>query len=86
MNKFTLQGLCLVDWGRGIDKSLFPDKMKFKGDCRTSGFRCIEMQENKPWTFQASFISKIMFEFVIFLIYYFMTISTLTLLFWFFTR
>ncbi|KAL3509328.1 hypothetical protein ACH5RR_028729 [Cinchona calisaya] len=46
------QGLCLVDWGRGIDLLLFPDKTKFMGDCRTSGFRCIEMQENKPWTFQ----------------------------------
>ncbi|XP_011100352.1 mitotic checkpoint serine/threonine-protein kinase BUB1 [Sesamum indicum] len=46
------QGLCLVDWGRGIDLSLFPRNTKFMGDCRTSGFRCIEMQENKPWTFQ----------------------------------
>ncbi|RAL45311.1 hypothetical protein DM860_014721 [Cuscuta australis] len=46
------QGLCLVDWGRGIDMSLFPEKTQFIGDCRTSGFRCIEMQENKPWTFQ----------------------------------
>ncbi|KAF5481316.1 hypothetical protein F2P56_001977 [Juglans regia] len=46
------QGLCLVDWGRGIDKRLFPENAEFKGDCRTSGFRCIEMQENKPWTFQ----------------------------------
>ncbi|ONI17128.1 hypothetical protein PRUPE_3G139600, partial [Prunus persica] len=46
------QGLCLVDWGRGIDMHLFPDNMEFKGDCRTSGFRCAEMQENRPWTFQ----------------------------------
>ncbi|KAL6286550.1 hypothetical protein ACE6H2_010940 [Prunus campanulata] len=46
------QGLCLVDWGRGIDMHLFPDNMEFKGDCRTSGFRCVEMQENRPWTFQ----------------------------------
>ncbi|CAA2982166.1 mitotic checkpoint serine threonine- kinase BUB1 [Olea europaea subsp. europaea] len=46
------QGLCLVDWGRGIDLSLFPEKTKFIGDSRTSGFRCIEMQENKPWIFQ----------------------------------
>ncbi|KAK4438662.1 Mitotic checkpoint serine/threonine-protein kinase BUB1 [Sesamum alatum] len=46
------QGLCLVDWGRGIDLSLFPRNTKFMGDCRTSGFRCIEMQENEPWTFQ----------------------------------
>ncbi|XP_045820362.1 mitotic checkpoint serine/threonine-protein kinase BUB1 isoform X4 [Trifolium pratense] len=46
------QGLCLVDWGRGIDLHLFPDHTIFKGDCRTSGFRCIEMQEDKPWKFQ----------------------------------
>ncbi|THG16331.1 hypothetical protein TEA_009684 [Camellia sinensis var. sinensis] len=46
------QGLCLVDWGRGIDLSLFPDEIKFYGDCRTSGFRCVEMQEKKPWSFQ----------------------------------
>ncbi|KAJ9562918.1 hypothetical protein OSB04_008078 [Centaurea solstitialis] len=46
------QGLCLVDWGRGIDLELFPNKIKFNGDCRTSGFRCVEMQENKPWTYQ----------------------------------
>ena len=49
-----MQGLCLVDWGRGIDLHLFPDNTEFKGDCRTSGFRCIEMQQNKPWKFQAS--------------------------------
>lgn len=49
-----LQGLCLVDWGRGIDLHLFPDNTEFEGDCRTSGFRCIEMQEKKPWKFQAS--------------------------------
>ncbi|XP_061355572.1 mitotic checkpoint serine/threonine-protein kinase BUB1 [Gastrolobium bilobum] len=46
------QGLCLVDWGRGIDLHLFPDNTIFNGDCRTSGFRCIEMQEDKPWKFQ----------------------------------
>ncbi|PWA39773.1 ATP binding,protein serine/threonine kinase [Artemisia annua] len=46
------QGLCLVDWGRGIDLEQFPKKIKFNGDCRTSGFRCIQMQENKPWTYQ----------------------------------
>ncbi|KAI4385030.1 hypothetical protein MLD38_003101 [Melastoma candidum] len=46
------QGLSLVDWGRGIDARLFPKNTEFKGDCRTSGFRCIEMQEKKPWTYQ----------------------------------
>lgn len=51
---FIMQGLCLVDWGRGIDLSLFPENTEFKGDCRTSGFRCVEMQEHKPWKFQVS--------------------------------
>ncbi|KAL5978669.1 protein kinase [Asimina triloba] len=45
-------GLCLVDWGRGIDLTLFPNGTEFKGDCRTSCFRCVEMQENRPWKFQ----------------------------------
>ncbi|KAM0952193.1 putative protein kinase BUB family [Dioscorea sansibarensis] len=46
------QGLCLVDWGRGIDLSLFPAGTEFNGDCRTSCFRCVEMQENRSWTYQ----------------------------------
>ncbi|XP_021894250.1 mitotic checkpoint serine/threonine-protein kinase BUB1 isoform X2 [Carica papaya] len=46
------QGLCLVDFGRGIDLRLFPDNVEFKGDCRTSSFRCVEMQENRLWKFQ----------------------------------
>ncbi|OMO62764.1 hypothetical protein CCACVL1_22643 [Corchorus capsularis] len=48
------QGLCLVDWGRGIDLHLFPDNTQFTGNCRTSGFCCIQMKEKKPWTFQAN--------------------------------
>lgn len=47
-----LQGLCLVDWGRGIDLNLFPADVEFQGDCRTSGFRCVEMQERRTWTYQ----------------------------------
>uniref|UniRef100_M1D6A7 ATP binding / protein kinase/ protein serine/threonine kinase n=1 Tax=Solanum tuberosum TaxID=4113 RepID=M1D6A7_SOLTU len=46
------QGLSLVDWGRGIDLSLFPDQTEFIGDSRTSGFRSIQMQEKKPWKYQ----------------------------------
>ncbi|CAN1351416.1 Mitotic checkpoint serine/threonine-protein kinase BUB1 [Linum perenne] len=47
------QGLCLIDWGRAIDLRLFPSNMEFEGACRTSGFRCVEMQENKRWKCQA---------------------------------
>lgn len=51
---FPFQGLCLVDWGRGIDLNLFPSGAEFYGDCRTSGFSCVEMQEQRAWTFQVS--------------------------------
>ncbi|XP_062189776.1 mitotic checkpoint serine/threonine-protein kinase BUB1-like isoform X2 [Phragmites australis] len=47
------QGLCLVDWGRGIDLNLFPTGTEFHGDCGTSGFSCVEMQEERTWTYQA---------------------------------
>ncbi|KAL5647737.1 hypothetical protein ACJX0J_042092, partial [Zea mays] len=46
------QGLCLVHWGCGIDLALFPSVTEFHGDCGTSGFRCIEMQEHRNWTYQ----------------------------------
>ncbi|KAF8669531.1 hypothetical protein HU200_051335 [Digitaria exilis] len=46
------QGLCLVDWGRGIDLNLFRTGTEFHGDCGTSGFRCVEMQEDRNWTYQ----------------------------------
>uniref|UniRef100_A0A0A9B922 Protein kinase domain-containing protein n=1 Tax=Arundo donax TaxID=35708 RepID=A0A0A9B922_ARUDO len=46
------QGLCLVDWGRGIDLKLFPAGTEFHGDCGTSGFSCVEMQEGRTWTYQ----------------------------------
>ena len=47
-----VQGVCLIDWGRSIDISLFADGTEFVGDSKTDGFRCTEMIEKKPWTFQ----------------------------------
>lgn len=52
IRSILLQGLCLVDWGRGVDLNLFPADVEFQGDCRTSGFRCVEMQERRTWTYQ----------------------------------
>ncbi|KAL2610840.1 hypothetical protein R1flu_022532 [Riccia fluitans] len=46
------QGLCLIDWGRSIDLTLFPEGTMFHGDCKTDSFRCPEMLENLPWKFQ----------------------------------
>ncbi|KAK4342335.1 hypothetical protein RND71_038151 [Anisodus tanguticus] len=52
-------GLCLVDWGRGIDLSLFPDQTEFIGDSRTSGFRCIQTQEKKAMEVSSKCLYKI---------------------------
>lgn len=46
------QGVCLIDWGRSIDLTLFAEGTEFVGDSKTDGFRCTEMIEKKPWTFQ----------------------------------
>lgn len=50
--QWKIQGLCLIDWGRSIDLKLFPPGTEFDADCKTSGFRCIEMQQQRPWTYQ----------------------------------
>lgn len=52
MVSIPVQGVCLIDWGRSIDLTLFAEGTEFVGDSKTDGFRCTEMIEKKPWTFQ----------------------------------
>uniref|UniRef100_A0A182QID7 Mitotic checkpoint serine/threonine-protein kinase BUB1 n=1 Tax=Anopheles farauti TaxID=69004 RepID=A0A182QID7_9DIPT len=42
----------LIDFGVSIDMKLFPEDTKFKKVITTDGFMCIEMLENKHWTYQ----------------------------------
>ncbi|XP_014247903.1 mitotic checkpoint serine/threonine-protein kinase BUB1 beta-like isoform X3 [Cimex lectularius] len=42
----------LIDFGRSIDMTLFPEGTQFKHVVTTDGFQCNEMKENKPWTYQ----------------------------------
>lgn len=49
---FCVQGLSLIDWGRSIDITLYPEGTLFMGDCKTDSFRCPEMIEHRPWSFQ----------------------------------
>lgn len=44
--------LKLIDFGRSIDMDLFPRGTTFTAKVTTSGFQCIEMKTNRPWTFQ----------------------------------
>uniref|UniRef100_UPI00398F021D mitotic checkpoint serine/threonine-protein kinase BUB1 isoform X2 n=1 Tax=Pristiophorus japonicus TaxID=55135 RepID=UPI00398F021D len=49
------QGLTLIDFGQSIDMKLFPNNTVFVEGCKTSGFQCIEMLSEKPWTFQTDY-------------------------------
>ncbi|XP_078068429.1 mitotic checkpoint serine/threonine-protein kinase BUB1 isoform X2 [Mustelus asterias] len=49
------QGLTLIDFGQSIDMKLFPQNTVFVENCKTSGFQCIEMLSEKPWTFQTDY-------------------------------
>nr|XP_020664033.1 mitotic checkpoint serine/threonine-protein kinase BUB1 [Pogona vitticeps] len=51
----TSHGLALIDFGQSIDMSLFPEGTVFTGECKTSGFQCIEMMTQKPWNYQTDY-------------------------------
>ena len=47
------KGLALIDYGRAIDLLMFPEEAAFVGDAGAEAFRCVEMMQGKPWTYQA---------------------------------
>ena len=50
---WTEKGLALIDFGRAIDLTMYPEEAAFVGDAGAEAFRCIEMMHGKPWTYQA---------------------------------
>ncbi|BFZ17353.1 hypothetical protein BsWGS_20394 [Bradybaena similaris] len=42
----------LIDFGQSIDLTKFPRGTTFLAKVATSGFQCIEMRTDRPWTFQ----------------------------------
>ncbi|XP_053657673.1 uncharacterized protein LOC128706755 [Anopheles marshallii] len=42
----------LIDFGVSIDMKRFPDDVRFKKVITTENFTCIEMLEDRPWTYQ----------------------------------
>ncbi|VDN06836.1 unnamed protein product [Thelazia callipaeda] len=52
---FTLK---LIDWGRAIDMSSFPEST-FRGKAGTDTFDCPEMQDGRPWTYQTDYFGYI---------------------------
>ncbi|KAG6967391.1 hypothetical protein JG687_00004292 [Phytophthora cactorum] len=49
---FHAGDLHLIDYGRSIDLSLYPEGTVFKGNCHAKGFQCVEMLTHRPWTHQ----------------------------------
>ncbi|XP_069124994.1 mitotic checkpoint serine/threonine-protein kinase BUB1-like [Argopecten irradians] len=42
----------LIDFGQSIDMTKYPPGTTFMATVKTSGFQCIEMKTNMPWTYQ----------------------------------
>lgn len=49
------KGLCLIDFGRGIDLRQFRPEVQFIADWKTDKDDCAEMREMRPWTWQVDY-------------------------------
>ncbi|WBW75621.1 mitotic spindle checkpoint kinase Bub1 [Schizosaccharomyces osmophilus] len=52
---WSSKGIFLIDFGRGLDMSLFKPKTKFMANWETDLQDCIEMREGEPWTYQVDY-------------------------------
>ena len=49
------KGIALIDFGRGIDMKLFPERVQFIAEWETDEQDCPEMREMRPWTYQVDY-------------------------------
>ncbi|KAF2206418.1 hypothetical protein CERZMDRAFT_8445, partial [Cercospora zeae-maydis SCOH1-5] len=52
---WSSKGICLIDFGRGVDMLHFDDRVGFFADWKTSEADCSEMREARPWTYQVDY-------------------------------
>lgn len=52
---WAFKGLCLIDFGRGIDLRQFRPEVQFIADWKTDKDDCAEMREMRPWTWQVDY-------------------------------
>ena len=55
---WSAKGVKLIDFGRAIDLSLFPDDgqhQQFVADWKVDERDCVEMREGRPWSFQTDY-------------------------------
>lgn len=63
----------LIDFGRSIDMTLFPQDTVFTHTVKTTDFVCHEMREKLPWTYQVTIFRFIFYLCDIFISNYFIT-------------
>ncbi|ODQ64395.1 hypothetical protein NADFUDRAFT_27057 [Nadsonia fulvescens var. elongata DSM 6958] len=49
------KGISIIDFGRGIDMTLFLPTVKFTADWKTDTQDCIQMQRGQPWTYEVDY-------------------------------
>lgn len=49
------KGVSFIDFGRGIDMTLFSPSVQFVADWKTDQQDCAEMREMRPWTYQVDY-------------------------------
>jgi checkpoint serine/threonine-protein kinase len=56
-NGWQHKGIKLIDFGRAIDMSLFPagEKQKFKADWKVDERDCVEMREDREWSYETDY-------------------------------
>jgi checkpoint serine/threonine-protein kinase len=54
-HNWSKKGVALIDFGRGIDMTLFPASVRFIADWKTDEQDCPEMREMRPWTHQVDY-------------------------------
>lgn len=57
-NGWSSKGVTLIDFGRGIDLSLFPNNgggQMFVADWKVDERDCVEMREGRPWSYQTDY-------------------------------
>jgi checkpoint serine/threonine-protein kinase len=52
---WSYKGIKLIDFGRTIETKLFPAGQQFIADWPVDAKDCLEMRENRPWTYQADY-------------------------------
>ena len=52
---WSTKGIALIDFGRGIDLKLFPEKVEFICEWDTDEQDCPEMRDARPWSYQVDY-------------------------------